>query len=69
MVPQVFCARRLPSGELVPTPHPSEPGTLAQQYAAVNRSFKLADERGSYAHSQWDEARRDVMPHAKGERR
>ena len=45
--------------------HPAEPGTLAEQLAAVEVSLHLAERRGTRSADQWDDARRLVIKHVR----
>ena len=45
--------------------HPAEPGTLAEQLAAVKLSLHLAQRRGTRAADQWEDARRLAIRHVR----
>ncbi len=53
----------LPHERPKPSPSCNEPGTLAEQLAAVNVAIYLGRRRGTDARSEWHDARRLVMPH------
>ncbi|PHQ32451.1 hypothetical protein CEE69_25315 [Rhodopirellula bahusiensis] len=44
-------------------PSPNQPGTLAQQLAAVSVAIYLAERRGTTAADEWKDARQLVIPH------
>ena len=50
-----------------PIPSPNEPGTFAEQFAAIGLSLYLGRRRRTSARDEWDDARRLVMPHARTE--
>ena len=50
-------------------PTPDQPGTLAEQLAAVDLSLYLGARRGTTAADEWADARRLVMPHARPDAR
>ena len=59
-----------PSGQPLgrpPIPSPNEPGSLAEQFAAVGLALYLGSRRRTSAAAEWDDARRLVMPHARRE--
>ncbi len=45
-------------------PSPSQPGTLAQQFATIEVAIYLGDQRDTSAAAEWSDARRLVIPHA-----
>ena len=52
-----------------PVPSPGEPGSLAEQIAAVGLSLYLGRRRRTSAAAEWQDARRLVMPHAREDER
>ena len=49
-----------------PTPTRDQPGSWQQQIEAVRESIRLANENGSFAWIHWQDARKLVIPHARG---
>ncbi|KAA5547014.1 hypothetical protein FYK55_00930 [Roseiconus nitratireducens] len=47
-----------------PRPARNQPGTIAEQFLAIARSFQLADEEQTSAAEQWERARADVQRRA-----
>ena len=50
-----------------PVPAPSEPGTLAEQFAAIGLALYLGRRRRTSAAAEWQAARGLVMKHAREE--
>lgn len=48
-----------------PRPSADQPGSLAQQLAAINVALYLGSRRNTSAAEQWADARRLVIPHAR----
>ena len=48
-----------------PRPAANEPGTIAQQLAAIEVAIYLGDRRKTDARREWSDARKLVIPHAR----
>jgi hypothetical protein len=48
-----------------PKPTPDQPGTWAQQLAAIEVAIYLGDRRKTDARREWSDARKLVLPHAR----
>ena len=48
-------------------PSPGEPGTFAEQFAAIGLALYLGSRRRTSAAAEWQDARRLVMQHARTE--
>lgn len=49
-----------------PKPTPDQPGTWAQQLATIEVAIYLGDRRQTDARREWSDARKLVLPHARG---